>query len=54
MGNNTKVKVGSTVIVRGDDADVYTEYTVQSIEGLNAKLEGEEGNFLLTRLVVVD
>ena len=47
------VKVGDTVIVAGDDADEYSEYIVEKIDGMQAKLEGQEGNFFLRRLTVV-
>ena len=47
------VKVGDTVIVAGDDADEYSEYIVEKIDGMQAKLEGQEGNFFLRRLTVI-
>jgi len=47
------VKVGDTVIVAGDDADEYSEYIVEKINGMQAKLEGQEGNFYLRRLTVI-
>ncbi|HCA5183030.1 TPA: hypothetical protein MW242_002654 [Acinetobacter baumannii] len=49
-----KILVGSQVIVAGDDADEYTQYTVLEINHPNAKLEGIEGNVLISRLTVVD
>lgn len=49
-----KILVGSQVIVAGDDADVYTQYTVLEINQHNAKLEGMDGNVLISRLTVVD
>ena len=47
------VKVGDTVIVAGDDADEYSEYIVEKIDGMQAKLEGMDGNFYLRRLTVI-
>ncbi len=47
------VKVGDTVIVAGDDADEYSEYIVEKINGMQAKLEGVDGEFYLRRLTII-
>lgn len=48
------IKIGDQVILAGDDSWEYSTYTVPKIDGSQATLEGQSGQFSIIRLRVID